>query len=310
MSVPGETPAPVIIKRKKVSGGGGHHGGAWKVAYADFVTAMMAFFLLMWLLNATTEQQRKGIADYFSPMIPLSRVSGGGDGAFGGESVFSEENLPENGTGGLNRMPAEKTQPIGSTGIGSEGQDTLVPVQNQAAGAFGAPSDPSDPDLVEIAEADALKVAQIEKQFVGVSGEGPGSEESQDHLAAGISDEGIVIEVFDVEGSPLFEDETATPTPLLEELAEVVASVLTDSVENLAVEGFVRSVPIVVQDSPVWDLSMQRASVMRQLLEQAGTPSARFRRVTGHADREPVTANKLQARNNRIEVILLRETDR
>ncbi|TMV82609.1 chemotaxis protein MotB, partial [Thioclava sp. BHET1] len=82
--------APVIIKRKKVIAAAGHHGGAWKVAYADFVTAMMAFFMLMWLLNATTEKQRKGIADYFSPKIPVTRVSGGGDGAFGGESVFSQ----------------------------------------------------------------------------------------------------------------------------------------------------------------------------------------------------------------------------
>src|SRR6056297_3268960 len=72
---------PVIIKRKKVVAEGGHHGGAWKVAYADFVTAMMAFFLLMWLLGATTEQQRKGIADYFNPTLPLDRVSGGGNGA-------------------------------------------------------------------------------------------------------------------------------------------------------------------------------------------------------------------------------------
>ena len=64
----------IIIKKKKVSGGGGHHGGAWKVAYADFVTAMMAFFLLLSLLNATTEQQRKGLADYFSPTIPLHRA--------------------------------------------------------------------------------------------------------------------------------------------------------------------------------------------------------------------------------------------
>ena len=71
--------APIIIKRKKIVVEGGHHGGAWKVAYADFVTAMMAFFMLMWLLNATTEKQRKGIADYFNPTIPVTRVSGGGD---------------------------------------------------------------------------------------------------------------------------------------------------------------------------------------------------------------------------------------
>ena len=91
--------APVIIKRKKVVSGGGHHGGAWKVAYADFVTAMMAFFLLMWLLNATTEKQRKGLADHFSPAIPINRSSGGGDGALGGDSIFTEETLSQSGIG-------------------------------------------------------------------------------------------------------------------------------------------------------------------------------------------------------------------
>ena len=90
---------PTIIKRKKIIAGGGHHGGAWKVAYADFVTAMMAFFMLMWLLNATTEQQRKGIADYFSPTIPINRVSGGGSGSFGGNNIFTEETLAQSGTG-------------------------------------------------------------------------------------------------------------------------------------------------------------------------------------------------------------------
>src|SRR6056297_2396915 len=90
---------PIIIKRKKVVGGGGHHGGAWKVAYADFVTAMMAFFMLMWLLNATTEQQRKGLADHFSPTIPINRMSGGGSGAFGGDNIFTEETLAQSGTG-------------------------------------------------------------------------------------------------------------------------------------------------------------------------------------------------------------------
>jgi chemotaxis protein MotB len=80
-------PRRLSIKRKTVFGGDGHHAGAWKAVYADFVTAMVAFFILMWLLNATTEKQRKGIADYFSLTIPLSRVSGGGDRSFGGDSV-------------------------------------------------------------------------------------------------------------------------------------------------------------------------------------------------------------------------------
>jgi hypothetical protein len=88
MSVSGER--PIIIKRIKKGGGGGHHGGAWKVAYADFVTAMMAFFLLMWLLNATTEDQRKGLADYFSPNNLMSHASSGTGQPFGGHTAFDE----------------------------------------------------------------------------------------------------------------------------------------------------------------------------------------------------------------------------
>src|ERR1700754_4712952 len=79
----------VIVKRYEIVEGG-HHGGAWKVAYADFVTAMMAFFLLMWLLNATTEDQRKGLADYFSPSSLLSHNSSGTGQPFGGHTAFDE----------------------------------------------------------------------------------------------------------------------------------------------------------------------------------------------------------------------------
>ena len=94
-----ENLAPIIIKKKNIVAGEGHHGGAWKVAYADFVTAMMAFFLLMWLLNATTEEQRKGIADYFNPTIPISRISGGGSDGLNGSSIFTEQTYAKMGTG-------------------------------------------------------------------------------------------------------------------------------------------------------------------------------------------------------------------
>lgn len=77
---------PVVIRRKKVSGGDGHHGGAWKVAYADFVTAMMAFFLMLWLLGSVEEDKRKGIADYFSPTLSIASHSAGADGFLGGVS--------------------------------------------------------------------------------------------------------------------------------------------------------------------------------------------------------------------------------
>lgn len=88
------SPRPIIIKKKIVKGGG-HHGGAWKVAYADFVTAMMAFFLMMWLINSTTEAQKGGIAQYFSPSVPMSETSASLDGMFGGDSLLSTEDLAD-----------------------------------------------------------------------------------------------------------------------------------------------------------------------------------------------------------------------
>ncbi len=100
---------PIIIKREEVVEGG-HHGGAWKVAYADFVTAMMAFFLLMWLLNATSDDQRRGIADYFSPMNPLAHAASGTGLPFGGKTPFEEGNYISN-LGTVSITPGHSTAP-------------------------------------------------------------------------------------------------------------------------------------------------------------------------------------------------------
>ncbi|MFK7939542.1 MAG: flagellar motor protein MotB [Roseovarius sp.] len=273
--------APIIIKKKKVTGGDGHHGGAWKVAYADFVTAMMAFFLLMWLLNATTEQQRKGIADYFSPTIAINRVSGGGDGAFGGDSVFAEETLPQNGTGATNQRPTESNQARGEMGLTAEGQSA------------------------QQAEMQALSEA-VEDALSARSGESMVSEETRRHILTRVTDEGLVIELFDLQNRPLFVDLTSEPTPLLEELAILLSSV-SQLVENeIAVEGHTKSKPIVLAANPVWDLSTARANQMRLLMQERGLAAPRMRRVTGHADREPAVRNPMSFRNNRLEVILLR----
>ena len=96
MAEEGAKPAQTIVIRRIHKGGhGGHHGGAWKVAYADFVTAMMAFFLLLWLLGATTEKQRKGIADYFTPtLVKMREGSAGSFGLLGGSSITDVDNYP------------------------------------------------------------------------------------------------------------------------------------------------------------------------------------------------------------------------
>lgn len=275
--------APVIIKRKKIVGGGGHHGGAWKVAYADFVTAMMAFFLLMWLLNATTEQQRKGIADYFSPTIPINRVSGGGNGAFGGETIFSEMTLPKEGTGSTAKHAAR---------------------DDKARGASG------NADNSETAEIEEQRFRDLDAQLQGMGGESLVMENAKQHIVTRITDEGLVIELFDLEDVALFEAGSDTPTQILKDLAALIAGTAKTVTNKIAVGAHVRANPIVLAHSPVWDLSAQRATGMRELLEHSGVLPERIRRVTGHADRAPVVADPMAPRNNRVEIILLRDVPR
>ena len=271
--------APVIIKRKKVVAGGGHHGGAWKVAYADFVTAMMAFFMLMWLLNATTEQQRKGLADYFSPTIPIVRVSGGGNGAFSGESIFSEMTLPKDGTGASDSRPTP---------------------EDKASGA-----ESSAPSAEEFAAQNAA-FESLEELLKGFGGESAVMENALKHIVTRITDEGLVIELFSLDDMQIFEPATAAPTPLLRDLATIIAEISKTVTNEIAVGGHVRAQPIVVKENYVWNLSQLRATQMRLLLEGRRIAPTRIQRVTGHADREPVVRNTMALRNDRIEIVLLR----
>ncbi len=266
--------APVIIKRKKIIKGGGHHGGAWKVAYADFVTAMMAFFLLMWLLNATTEKQRKGISDYFNPTIPVNRISGGGDGAFGGDSVFSEETMAHSGTGATATKSAASATAANDDGTAGEGD---------------APSDLKD----------------VERALLARGGESNTMEQLLRHVITRVTDEGLVIEIFDVEGAPLF-TEANEPEPVILAIADLLSEVLNLTTNEMAVNGHTRAYPVTLADNPVWDMSSARAQAMRTLLEDAGIAPDRMQRVSGFADRKQATSDPAAIRNNRLEVILLR----
>jgi chemotaxis protein MotB len=274
--------APVIIKRKKVADGGGHHGGAWKVAYADFVTAMMAFFLLMWLLGATTEKQRKGIADYFSPTVPINRVSGGGSGAFGGDTVFSEQSLAQSGTGASSLHSTQSHQARGDLGAMPGGANA------------------------ETNEADAAAFTEIDERLRGRSGESLVSDGLLRHIVTRVSDEGLIIEIFDVGDAALFLPGDSAPTETLREIAALLASVAVPVTNDIAIAGHTRARPVTLADNPVWDLSSARANRMRLLLEEAGLARPRIRRLTGHADRSPAVADPMSTRNNRLEVTFLR----
>ncbi len=272
--------APIIIKRKIIVQAGGHPGGAWKVAYADFVTAMMAFFLLMWLLNATTEKQRKGIADYFSPTIPINRISGGGDGAFGGDSMFSQEQMSRSGAGAILPMPMDQKRESGANkaDASSEGKEELQRVAKE-----------------------------IDRSLAGTSGEMMSSDRIARRVVTRITDEGLIVEFFDLQDEPLFAPDTAEPQPILGEIAGMLTRVFSLVENQVAVNGYVRAYPEVLRIDPTWDLSAARAQAVRESLEADGFDRKRIQRVTGYADRKPAVPTQMSIRNNRIEVILLRK---
>jgi chemotaxis protein MotB len=271
--------APVIIKRKKIIVADGYHGGAWKVAYADFVTAMMAFFMLMWLLNATTEKQRKGIADYFSPTIPINRISGGGEGSFGGDSVFSEDTLAQNGTGASLKKPSESNAARGNSGV-----------------------DPAASD----AGQDRASFAQVQDALSGMSGESMVADGALRHIVTRVTDEGLIVELFDLPNEPLFKGMTDQPTEIMTDLAKMITDVFGLVDNQVAVNAFTSAQAIVLLKNPVWDLSASRADRVRRLLDGDGFPPERVQRISGFADRVPAARNPMSPRNNRLELILLR----
>jgi chemotaxis protein MotB len=269
---------PIIIKRKKVSGGGGHHGGAWKVAYADFVTAMMAFFMLMWLLNATTEKQRKGLADYFSPTIAVARISGGGDGAFSGDSLNASEALAQSGRGGFAELP---------------------PVPASANGAVDPAQDSSGAH-----EMRALEEVQL--GIVGNGGDSLVQENAKKHITTRLTDEGLIVEIFDLDGAPLFDPDTNDPTPTMVAISDILNEAFSLVTNPVAVASHSAAISPLFLENPSWTITTDRAQSTRVLLEKGGLNPLRVARVTGHGQQSPRFDNPMATRNNRLEVILLR----
>jgi len=240
-----ETVQPIIIRKKKVYAADGHHGGAWKVAYADFVTAMMAFFLLMWLLNATTEEQRKGIADYFSPNIPIAAVSGGGADALSGESIFSQDTLTKDGTG-------------------SEGTKTDARDNNKAQEEIEYAADMQK-------QVDALNAA-IQVDDSGLS----------EHLILKSSPEGLLIELVDQNNEPLFDIGSAEPLPILRTLTQIISQSFGDVTNNVKIVGHTDARIFTNGTSYTnWELSTDRSNAARRLLLQNGFPSKQLVEVSG-----------------------------
>lgn len=268
-----EPVAPIIVKKVTVVAGG-HHGGAWKVAYADFVTAMMAFFLLLWLLGATTEKQRKGIADYFTPtLVKLRQESAGSNGLLGGNSITDVDNYPNRqGQTGTKTM----TIPRDTTGGPKEGADRAKRVQSMQE------------KLAErLEQSERLRRLARQVRMVDTT-------------------EGIRIDLVDDADFAMFRLGTTILTPEATDLLKVIADTVGPGPGGISIRGHTDALPYRPgQGTNNWSLSTGRAEATRQALMRSGIAESRFFRIEGGADRELLVKDKPQdPRNRRIYILL------
>jgi chemotaxis protein MotB len=325
--------ATIVIRREEVVEGG-HHGGAWKVAYADFVTAMMAFFLLMWLLNATTEDQRKGLADYFSPNNLMSHASSGTGEPFGGHTAYDEGNLvSDRGTVQITegkRPPLDEVEEGDAqvfTRLRKPGSDNVTdptdtkpdpaltdPTQTGSAASGASPALKVARDLTaaEIdAEKDRLEKASFEKAAEEIREAvraDPALAEVAKQLSIDMTPDGLRIQIMDEIKRPMFASGSAVPNDRARELVRMVVPILQKLTQAISIAGHTDAAPYAGAGRTNWELSSERANATRRLLTDAGLADTRIRTVTGHADRDPLLpGDPFAAANRRIAILVLRE---
>lgn len=306
---------PVIIIRKKKKGGhAGHHGGAWKVAYADFVTAMMSFFLLLWLLNVTTSEQRKGLADYFSPAGISMNESSGAGGMFAGQSITSV-----NGGEISDRSPpSTQDSTIPTAGQGDEGDEDVSGDGMKGGEGGHKESKKSGMDDEELKDASAIAAAMKKEEEAFKSAEQvlkqaiQGSPELQgfaSQITIDRTPEGLRIQIADRDKLSMFPSASAIPYEKGRDLLLLVGKVLAQLPNSISVAGHTDGTPFSQKSGrDNWSLSTERANTCREYLVKAGVDDKRIVRVSGYADREPMSTDPQDPRNRRISMVLLRKS--
>ncbi len=312
---------PVIIIKRVKKAAHGHHGGAWKVAYADFVTAMMAFFLLLWLLQATTQEQKLGIADYFSP-ASVSRNTSGSGGLMGGRTFAKRGSNPsdQSPVGVMIQLPTNPPDwdntgdPVESTATeetgaggreGDETEETDAGTQEESA-----PGQPNETEIEEmLAEREAEQFAEAERALRGAIEGVPELESMVDNLVIDQTSEGMRIQIVDAEGKSMFPLGSAQMFEHTRKIIALVVDAVGTLPQQIAVKGHTDAAPFINDNGySNWELSSDRANSSRRALIEAGLPPARIASVVGLADTEHLDEDDpLSPRNRRISIILLRE---
>lgn len=274
---------PIIVKKVKKSG---HavHGGAWKIAYADFVTAMMAFFLLMWLLGSTSEGDKKGLSDYFSTPLKVSMAGGSGAGA--STSVI---------TGGGKDL----AQTTGQTPSGS-GDNPLA--KKMALNTL------KDAMKAEIAKQDAQKMAGLSAKIAAVIANNPRLAEFGSQIRLETTPDGLQIQIVDDNNRPMFDSGSAVVKPYMRDILKEIGSALNGVENKISLDGHTDRSAYGNGDRGYsnWELSADRANSSRRELVAAGMPDDKLARVTGLASSNLLDPNNpLSPTNRRISIIVM-----
>ncbi|OUL74470.1 flagellar motor protein MotB [Paraburkholderia hospita] len=273
-----EKAAPVIVRRsKKGDGHSAHHGGAWKIAYADFVTAMMAFFLLMWLLGSTSKYDKQGIEDYFN--TPLSSLLGGNEG-----TAAARPNVIQGGGRDIS-----DTRP----GDGKKAQQ-----------------EPAKPTLTQatVAPNDTARLEQLKAKLSALIEETPALKAFKDQIRISITNEGLRIEIVDSLKRPMFATGSAKLQSYAVEILTQIGASLNDVDNRISIAGHTDAATYA--NGPAgysnWELSSERANAARRALVAGGMREDKLLQVRGLADVLPLNANVAdEPTNRRISVLVL-----
>jgi len=251
-----DTQRPIVIKRIKKNGGG-HHGGAWKIAYADFVTAMMAFFLLMWLLGSTTKGELQGIADYFRTPLKVSLSGGSGSG--------------------------DSTSPIKAGGRDLTRSDDLqmrrgeMPEQKRRFSLREAQG--------EVARRDMLRLKSLKGRINQLIDASPFLREYRDQLLIDITSEGLRIQIVDEQNRPMFDLGSAHLKPYARDILLALCKPLNEVHNGITLTGHTdaKSYASGERGYSNWELSADRANSSRRVLIDGGIENGKIKRVVGMA---------------------------
>lgn len=303
---------PIIIKKVKKGGHGGHHGGAWKVAYADFVTAMMAFFLLLWLLNAVTQEQLEGISDYFSPISKNTATSGGG-GILQGETIAVKgvfDSQEKEKAQFEARRPHAKMMKVETADPddfeeGENGRDDGEDAKQRR----GARTSPPTFERQDHSIDDALFAAAETAVKQAFSAE-PELKQLANSLIMETTPEGLRIQIVDQDGLPMFPRGQAVMYQYTRRLLEIVSKAIRQMPQLIEISGHTDSTPFANNATyGNWELSADRANAARRALIESGLGEARIERVVGRAATDPLLPQDPEAAGNRrLTITLLRGT--